>query len=122
MNISKRIVNDLESSIILYDTKITRFAGQIEKEKTLLINKNESVNAMHEVKNNAYKIKELLLKGEILKVSQILDKSWAAKKRVSNLVTNEKIDNSTFGAVKNITTNLFKKWGTKEWFGHQVEK
>ena len=77
----------------MYDTNITRFAGQIEKEKTLLINKNRSVDAMHEVKNNAYKMKELLLKGDIVKVSQILDKSWVAKKRVSNLVTNKKIDN-----------------------------
>ena len=35
-------------------------------------------------------------------------------KAAKTLITNEKIDNSTFGAVKNITTNLFKKWNGEQ--------
>ena len=63
------------------------------KRKTFLIKKNESVGAMHEVKNSAYTMKNLFLKGDILGASKVLDKSWSAKQKVSNSVTNKQIDN-----------------------------
>ena len=47
---------------------------------------------MHEVKEDAILMKEALLKGDIKSFASILGKSWEAKKRVSNSISNSEID------------------------------
>ena len=47
------IINEFEASTVLYSTKIQRSASQIENEKKSLMNSEESLNAMHSIKQNA---------------------------------------------------------------------
>jgi len=86
------IIDELEASIVLYFTNITRQASQIEQEKKSLLQDKNSLDAMHEVKADATLMKEALLKGDIQKFASILGKSWEAKKRVSNSISNSEID------------------------------
>ncbi len=92
LKLRKNVLNELESSMVLFYTNIRRNAGQIEKEKTSLLNKNESIQAMHEVKETAFKMKNFLINGNIDKVAKLTDLSWKAKKSVSKLVSNSRID------------------------------
>ena len=86
------IIDELEASIVLYFTNITRQASQIEQEKKNLLDDKNSLDAMHEVKADATLMKEALLKGDIKNFASILGKSWEAKKRVSNSISNSEID------------------------------
>jgi D-glycero-alpha-D-manno-heptose-7-phosphate kinase len=92
LRIKSWILDELEDSIVLYFTNIQREASQLENEKKSLLTNKSSLDAMHEVKADSLLMKEALLKGEISKFSDILGKSWKAKKRVSKSVTNNEID------------------------------
>ncbi len=85
LRVKNWIIDELEESMILYFTNITREASQIEDEKKSLLNKRKSIEAMHEVKKDAVLMKEYLLKGDIKGFAKVLGKSWEAKKRVKTL-------------------------------------
>lgn len=92
LRVKNWIIDELEESIVLYYTDITRQASVIESEKKRLAEEGKALEAMHEVKEDAVRMKEALLKGDIQSFSRILGKSWEAKKRVSNVVSNNEID------------------------------
>jgi D-glycero-alpha-D-manno-heptose-7-phosphate kinase len=101
LRIKNWIKDELEASMVLYYTNITRQASVIEQEKKNLLEEVASLRAMHEVKEDAIKMKEALLKGQIMEFAKILGKSWEAKKRVSNSVSNKRIDEIYALAMKN---------------------
>lgn len=92
LRVKNWIIDELEASIVLYFTNITRQASQIEQEKKSLLGDKKSLDAMHEVKEDAVAMKEALLKGDIQSFASILGKSWKAKKRVSSSISNNEID------------------------------
>lgn len=101
LRVKNWIIDELEASIVLYFTNITRQASQIEKEKKSLLDNKNSLDAMHEVKEDAILMKEALLKGDINCFASILGKSWEAKKRVSNSISNDEIDKIYDIAIQN---------------------
>jgi D-glycero-alpha-D-manno-heptose-7-phosphate kinase len=92
LRVKNWIIDELEASMVLYFTNITRQASQIEQEKKNLLEDEKSLNAMHEVKIDATLMKETLLKGDINNFAKILGKSWESKKRVSTSISNSEID------------------------------
>ena len=92
LRVKNWIIDELEASMVLYFTNITRQASQIEQEKKSLLDDKKSLDAMHEVKDDAILMKEALLKGDIQNFATILGKSWKAKKRVSSSISNCEID------------------------------
>jgi D-glycero-alpha-D-manno-heptose-7-phosphate kinase len=92
LRIKNWIIDELEASMVLYFTNITRQASQIEQEKKNLLDDEKSLTAMHEVKLDATLMKESLLKGDIENFAKILGKSWESKKRVSSSISNTEID------------------------------
>jgi len=101
LRVKNWIIDELEASIVLYFTNITRQASQIEQEKKSLLDDDKSLNAMHEVKIDATLMKESLLKGDITNFAKILGKSWESKKIVSNSISNSEIDRVYDLAIKN---------------------
>ena len=92
LRIKSNIINELEASSVLYYTNISRSASQIEDEKRRLLKKKKSLEAMHVIKNDAIKMKEAILKGDLESVSEIIGSSWFNKKIVSKSVSNNYID------------------------------
>ena len=101
LRVKNWIIDELEASIVLYFTDIRRQASQIEQEKKKLLDDKKSLEAMHEVKEDAILMKEALLKGDIKNFAKILGKSWEAKKRVSENISNNEIDKIYDIAIKN---------------------
>lgn len=101
LRVKNWIIDELEASMILYFTNITRQASQIEEEKKSLMTEKKSLEAMHEVKEDASSMKEYLLKGDIENFSQMLGNSWQAKKRVSYSISNTEIDHIYNVAINN---------------------
>lgn len=101
LRIKKSVIYELEDSLILYFTNITRDASQIEQEKKNLKNNIKSVDAMHKVKDDAILMKQSLLIGDLNKFSFYLGKSWKAKKEVCDKISNPEIDNIYNIAIEN---------------------
>ncbi len=101
LRIKNWVIDELEASMVLYYTNITRQASQIEDEKKSLLSNQKSLELMHEVKKDASLMKEYLLKNNLAKFAKILGKSWEAKKNVSHSITNDEIEKIYNLAIEN---------------------
>ncbi len=89
------IVNELESSLILFFTGTSRDSAKIidDQIKSISDDDGQKLNAMHAVKESSYKIKELLFKADIEGMAKEFTTAWNAKKSTSSSITNEMINN-----------------------------
>jgi D-glycero-alpha-D-manno-heptose-7-phosphate kinase len=90
--ISSHIQSRIENSILLIFTGKTRIASKIEKEKQNKI----KFNATHldEILDLAKEFNKNLDNGiyDVRNTANMLDRSWVCKKKLTNLVSNKKID------------------------------
>ena len=94
LRIKEWIVSELEASLLLYFTGKSRMsAAIIEEQSTNVLNRNEpALEAMHSIKNEAFRIKEALLRGDFQRLRDVLRSSWESKKRMASQITNEQIE------------------------------
>lgn len=94
LRVKNWIINELEESILICYTGISRDSSLIIKTQVENTNSNnqEYLEIMHKLKNDAVLMKEALLTGDISSFAKILDNSWQTKKNISNKITNSYID------------------------------
>ena len=94
LRIKNWILSELEASIVLMHTGVSRASAAIIAEQTqnVVASSERSIEAMHELKADAFRMKEALLKGDIGRMAEILNSSWASKRRTANAVSNSMID------------------------------
>ncbi len=85
---------ELEASLVLYFTGVSRESAAIIEDQSNLLKNNEksSIEAMHEMKRDAHAMKERLLLGDIRGLAEVLKHSWEAKKRTSSRVSSGEIE------------------------------
>lgn len=90
LRIKRRVLHELENSIVLFFTDTSRESAQIIKEQVKNVNdKNAaSIEAMHHLKDQALMMKEALLKGELDKIGQILDYGFTQKRKMAKNISN----------------------------------
>lgn len=95
LRVKNWIINELESSMVLYYTGVSRESANIIDEQIRNIERenDKSLEAMHELKNNSVAMKEAILKGNIPTFARYLGKSWSAKKQTASAITNRYLDN-----------------------------
>jgi D-glycero-alpha-D-manno-heptose-7-phosphate kinase len=88
------IVNELEMSLVLFHTGRSRESARIIDEQVAHAREpgSESLLAMHRLKEDAVRMKELLLTGELAEFARVLGRSWEAKKKLALSVSNAGID------------------------------
>jgi len=94
LRIKNWIIDELESSMILYFTGTSReSANIIEEQARNAKEKNEkSMKATHQIKEDALVMKETILKGDMKLFAKTLGKSWEAKKKMALSISNKMID------------------------------
>jgi D-glycero-alpha-D-manno-heptose-7-phosphate kinase len=94
LRIRTSILSELEASLILYFTGVSRESAQIidDQSKLLSQKREDSIDAMHELKRDAFAMKEHLLLGNLRGLADVLAQSWEAKKRTSSRVSSEEIE------------------------------
>jgi D-glycero-alpha-D-manno-heptose-7-phosphate kinase len=97
LRIRRHIELELESSLLLYFTGRSRESAQIidDQVKAASIDgepNTKVINAMHQVKQMAYAMKESILKGDINGFHTNLGASWAAKKQMAHSISNSDIE------------------------------
>lgn len=102
LRIKDEILQELEYHLVLLYTQTTRESAKIiEQQKENIKNKDQSaLDATLALKEQAFKMKEALLKGELPKIGTILDHGWQFKKKMAKGITNELIDNIYSTALK----------------------
>jgi D-glycero-alpha-D-manno-heptose-7-phosphate kinase len=104
--LKQEYLDELNFNLLLYYTGTSRLSAKIIESQTKnIISKNEnSLEGMHKLKEQAQKMKETILKGDIDKVGQILDFGWKYKKQIANEISNPIIDNIYNIAMQNGAT------------------
>ncbi len=94
LRVKRWIINELECSLILYFTGVSRSSAEIINDQinNAKNGKEKSITAMNELKEQAFQMKNYLLVGDINGICDVLKSSWESKKKVSNSVTNSFIN------------------------------
>jgi D-glycero-alpha-D-manno-heptose-7-phosphate kinase len=88
------IVSELEASLLLYYTGKSRASGDIIEEQSRNVREGNkpALEAMHSIKQEAFRMKECLLRGDFQHLHEVLRSSWESKKKMANAITNEHIE------------------------------
>jgi D-glycero-alpha-D-manno-heptose-7-phosphate kinase len=94
LRIRSHYLHELENNLILYFTATSRQSAEIIKEQVKNVNeKNEkSIEAMHQLKEQARMMKEALLKGKLDEFGEILDFGFQQKRKMANNISNSSIE------------------------------
>ncbi len=103
LRIKYEVLFELENNLVLYNTATSRVSAEIIKSQTDNIKKNRasSIEAMDKLKEQAFRMKEVLLKGNLDEIGEILDFGWKFKKNLAEGITNPQIDEIYDSAKKN---------------------
>ncbi len=99
LRIKTWIICELEASLILFYTGISRESAKIIADQSGNVRAGD-VDAMHGIKNEALLMKECLLKGDFDGLVSSLQQGWESKKRSAKSVSNEHIDEIYDAAIK----------------------
>jgi D-glycero-alpha-D-manno-heptose-7-phosphate kinase len=94
LRLKRWIRNELEASLVLYYTGVSRESASIIKEQIehTLRGDKKNLDSLHELKNQSVLMKEALLKGDFKGFSGSLLHSWDAKKNAAASISNKFID------------------------------
>jgi len=94
LRLKRRVISELEASLVLYFTGVSRASAQIIEEQSGNMRNQESdaIAAALELKADAVEIKEAALLGDIRRFGEVLNRSWLAKKRMAAKISNSDID------------------------------
>ncbi len=94
LRIKNWIINELNSSMVLYYTGVSRSSANIIEQQIKQFKEvgSDSLLASHQIKKDAYEIKEALLKGDISRFATILGRSWESKRKLAADISSTEID------------------------------
>jgi len=103
LRIREKYLDELAHNLILYHTETSRLSSKIieQQTKNVLENNEKSLEAMHKLVEQAIRMKEALLMGELDKIGEILDFGWQFKKNMADGITNPFIDEIYDTAIHN---------------------
>ena len=94
LRLKRWIRNELEASLVLFYTGVSRESANIIKEQIqhTLKGDTKNIESMHELKKHAVLMKEATLKGDFKGFSDCLLSGWLAKKNAATSISNPFLD------------------------------
>ena len=94
LRIRPEYLHELQNNLVLYFTSTSRESATIIKEQQKNVNeKNEkSIEAMHQLKEQAKRMKEALLRGRLHEIGEILDFGFQQKRLMAHNISNKGIE------------------------------
>ncbi len=94
LRIKHEYLNELENNIILYFTASSRSSSEIIKEQVKNVSEKnqQSIEAMHQLKEQSKMMKEALLRGKLHEIGEILDFGFEQKKKMAHNISNSTLD------------------------------
>jgi D-glycero-alpha-D-manno-heptose-7-phosphate kinase len=94
LDLDPQLLQDFQQNLLLFFTGSAHHSWTIlkEQETATRTHTGSAVGALHEVRALAEKMRTFLEKGDLTRFGIALDEAWQAKKRVSNKISNPRID------------------------------
>jgi galactokinase/mevalonate kinase-like predicted kinase len=94
LRIRPATLTELEAMLVLYSTGISRESAKIitEQSASLRSGHEAPLEAMHQIKRDAYAMKRALLYNDLRAFAATLGRSWEAKKRTASGISNGEIE------------------------------
>jgi D-glycero-alpha-D-manno-heptose-7-phosphate kinase len=94
LRIKQQYLFELENNLVLYYTSTSRESAKIiEKQSRNVTDKKEkSIEAMHQLKQQALMMKEALLKGRLNDIGEILDFGFQQKRQMAEGISNDNME------------------------------
>jgi D-glycero-alpha-D-manno-heptose-7-phosphate kinase len=102
LRIKEQYINELANNLVLYFTATSRESATIikEQQKNVTQKNEKSIEAMHQLKEQARLMKEALLKGKLNHIGEILDIGFQQKRNMAANISNSSIE-AIYEAAKN---------------------
>ena len=102
LRIKQQYLFELENNLLLYYTSTSRESAKIIEKQKLNVKekKDKSIEAMHQLKQQAQMMKEALLKGRVHEIGEILDFGFRQKKEMAEGISNSLMED-IYSAAKN---------------------
>jgi D-glycero-alpha-D-manno-heptose-7-phosphate kinase len=90
LRVKQQHLFELENNLVLYYTATSRESAEIIKKQTRNVTdkKERSIDAMHQLKQQAQMMKEALLKGRLNEIGEILDFGFRQKREMAEGISN----------------------------------
>jgi D-glycero-alpha-D-manno-heptose-7-phosphate kinase len=90
LRIKQQYLFELENNLLLYYTSTSRESAKIIEKQKLNVKekKDKSIEAMHQLKQQALMMKEALLKGRVHEIGEILDFGFRQKREMAEGISN----------------------------------
>lgn len=94
LRIKEWVVSELEASLLLYFTGRSRTSAIIIHEQSQNVRNRDmrALEAMHALKEEAFRMKESLLRGDFQLLHDVLRSSWESKKQMASQIVNEQME------------------------------
>jgi D-glycero-alpha-D-manno-heptose-7-phosphate kinase len=93
LQIAPRVIAELEASLILFFTGVSRESGKIILDQSNSINESgKSLDAMHDLRLEAARMRDSLESGNFEELISSMRMGWESKKRTSAAVSNQHLD------------------------------
>lgn len=94
LRIKDAYLSELEHNLLLFYTETSRYSSEIieQQARNVTEKKQESIDAMHHLKEQAIMMKEAVLRGNIYQIGEILEFGWQHKKQMAGGISNKLID------------------------------
>ncbi len=94
LSLKPQILNELEMCLLLYFTQTQRLSADIihAQVKNVEQKNEQAIDAMHNLKEQASRMKEHLMRGEVDQIGEILHFGWMNKKQMAKSISNPHID------------------------------
>lgn len=102
LRIKQQYLSELENNLLLYFTATSRLSSTIIEAQSQNVRDNnaQSIEAMHQLKEQARMMKEVLLKGKVHEIGSILDYGFRYKKQMASGISNNQMDDIYEAALK----------------------
>jgi D-glycero-alpha-D-manno-heptose-7-phosphate kinase len=102
LRIKQDYIHELEYNFLLYYTETSRLSSTIieTQQKNIQKSESKSIEATHKVKEQAFLMKEALLRGRLREIGKILDFGWHHKKAMAKNISNSFIDEIYTSAIE----------------------
>lgn len=106
LRIKNSVLHELQHNLLLYYTNTSRQSAEIIKSQVEHFKKgsDKSITAMHDLKKQAFQMKECLLRGQVDGIGDILNFGWTSKKNLTEKVSNSNLDEIYETAIKSGAT------------------
>lgn len=95
LRVKEQHLFELENNLLLYYTSTSRESAEIIKKqsKNVTDKKEKSIEAMHQLKQQAQMMKEALLKGRLNEIGEILNYGFLQKRQMAEGISNPLMEN-----------------------------